>query len=227
VTDIFHEVEQDLRQARLKKLWDEYGPYLIGGVVLALVIVSGTVFWRSMTQAAAERASLTYTQAAEALNTGEYEEAAASFGALGEDAPDGYRVLARLQAGIALARSGETESALAELDAAAEAEGIYGDMARLTAAQIRADDASSAALQDSLASLLEPGHALEPFARELVSLALYREGDYAGARVSLRGLIENLATPPALRERAQALDVLIASRYGADLPDAPEVPAAE
>ena len=219
MTDIFDEVEEDLRHARLKKLWDEYGPYIIGGVVLALAIVAGTVGWRAMRDAAAERASVSYAAASEKIAAGNFAEAADDFAVLAKDAPAGYRVLAELQEGAVLARAGKIEEALAKLDVAANASGIYGGMARLMAAQMRADTRSAADMRTDLAPLLAEDQALKPFAQELVALAAYREGDYTSARATLRAMIENLDTPATVRDRAQALDLLIASRHGTPDPE--------
>ena len=43
MTDIFQEVEQDLRRERYKKAWDRYGIYVIA---VAVLIVVGTAGWR-------------------------------------------------------------------------------------------------------------------------------------------------------------------------------------
>ena len=34
MTDIFHEIEEDLRRERLRKLWDRFGNYLIALALL-------------------------------------------------------------------------------------------------------------------------------------------------------------------------------------------------
>src|SRR5579864_6501543 len=46
VSDIFREIEEELRRDNLLKLWQRYAKYIIGGVVLVLVIAGLVVAWR-------------------------------------------------------------------------------------------------------------------------------------------------------------------------------------
>ena len=44
MSDIFREVDEEVRHARLLKLWERYGIYLVGACVLLVVAVGG---WRA------------------------------------------------------------------------------------------------------------------------------------------------------------------------------------
>ena len=48
--DLMLDVEESLRQERLKKIWDEYGSSLITGMILAVLITAFIVGWRSWNQ---------------------------------------------------------------------------------------------------------------------------------------------------------------------------------
>jgi len=43
VTDIFHEVDEEVRREQLKKIWQRYGNYIIAG---CLLVVVGIAAWR-------------------------------------------------------------------------------------------------------------------------------------------------------------------------------------
>jgi hypothetical protein len=43
MTDIFSEIEEDIRKDRAKRMWDRFGKYVIGG---AVVLVLGVAAWR-------------------------------------------------------------------------------------------------------------------------------------------------------------------------------------
>ncbi len=43
VSDIFHEVDEEVRREQLKKLWDRYGNYVVAAVVL---LIAGIGAWR-------------------------------------------------------------------------------------------------------------------------------------------------------------------------------------
>ena len=44
MADIFHEVDEEVRRERLKKLWDRYSIYIIA---LAVLIVAAIGAWRA------------------------------------------------------------------------------------------------------------------------------------------------------------------------------------
>ena len=47
VSDIFREIDEELRRDNLLKLWSRYGRYVIAVAALALVIAGGVVAWRA------------------------------------------------------------------------------------------------------------------------------------------------------------------------------------
>ena len=53
MSDIFREIDEELRRENLLKLWSRYGKYVILVVVLALAIAGAIAAWRS--HAASER----------------------------------------------------------------------------------------------------------------------------------------------------------------------------
>src|SRR5207253_11401823 len=55
VSDIFREIDEELRRDNLLKLWSRYGKYVIAVAVLALVIAGAIVAWREL-QASERRA---------------------------------------------------------------------------------------------------------------------------------------------------------------------------
>jgi len=43
VSDIFHEVDEEVRREQLKKLWDRYGNYVVAA---AFLLVAAVAAWR-------------------------------------------------------------------------------------------------------------------------------------------------------------------------------------
>src|SRR5258708_40059218 len=77
VSDIFTEVDEEVRREQLKKLWERYGNYVIAA---AFVLVFAVAAWRGYewweTRKAAE-AGAAYDAAARLADDGKHEEAAA------------------------------------------------------------------------------------------------------------------------------------------------------
>lgn len=213
MSDIFREVEEDIRREQLKRLWDRFGIYVI---LVAVLIVAGTAAWRgwqwySARQAAA--AGQTYHQAVELARGGAHEEARAAFSAIAQDRGP-FSTLARLRAAAALAAAGDTEGAAAAYDAIAGDGGVertLRDLARIRAGYLLIDTAERAEIEERVEGLASEASAWRHSARELLGLAAYREGDYGGAAQRFQEILSDQETPQDLRTRAQLMMSLVAA----------------
>src|SRR6266568_4785585 len=103
VSDIFREIDEEVRRERLRKLWDQYSNVLIA---VALLIIIGIGGWRLYqwweTKQAAE-AGRQFETAVLLSEQGKHDEAAAAFAKLAAEATGGYRTLARFRTAQELA----------------------------------------------------------------------------------------------------------------------------
>lgn len=205
MTDIFTEVEEDLRRERLKRLWDRYG-WAATAVVLAAVLgAAGWQGWRWYEAREAAAAATRYLAAMRAAESQDTAAAIAQFAALHAEAPTGYRLLARLQEAAARARAGERDIAIAmwdQLAVDAATPQPYRDLAALMSVLHQADSGDPAALSARLAPLDRPDGAFRFSARELEAVLAERRGQRERAVAILRGLAEAEDAPAALRARA-------------------------
>ena len=126
MSDIFAEVDADLRRDRWQALWDRYGLLVICGAVGIVLLVAIIVGYRAFQQSQNEAASLRYEALLQQIGE---EEAGAQFEALSSFAREetnGYGVLAAFGAARAAAENGDFTAALAGFDALA----ARGDLAR-------------------------------------------------------------------------------------------------
>ncbi|MBV9556672.1 MAG: tetratricopeptide repeat protein, partial [Pseudolabrys sp.] len=104
MSDIFNEVDEEVRREQLKKLWDRYSIYIIALVVL---LIAGVGAWRGYEYWTAQKAAVASAQFEEAAvlaEQGKSAEAEAAFSKIATDAPAGYRNLARLRAAAEIAK---------------------------------------------------------------------------------------------------------------------------
>ena len=104
MSDIFNEIDEDLRRDRLANLWKRHGNLLIG---IAVVVVLGTGGWRTWSyfeQQKAEAAGARFTEALKLSSEGKGTDAETSLEAMSRDAPAGYRSLARFRLAADLSR---------------------------------------------------------------------------------------------------------------------------
>jgi len=213
VADIFHEVDEEVRRERLKKLWDRYSIYLIA---LAVLIVAGMSAWRGYEYWIAKKAAAAgaaFEAAAAMSEQGKYDEAEAAFAKVAAEAPAGYRVLARMRAANALAqvKPADAVKAYDELSADASIDSTWQDLAAVRAGMLLVDTTPLAEMQRRLAPLAEPSRSFRHTARELLALSAWRNRDLGAARRYLDMIATDAETPQGTRARADVLSGLIAA----------------
>jgi hypothetical protein len=213
VTDIFHEVDEEVRREQLKKLWERYGYYIIAGCVL---IIAGIGAWRGYewweTKKAAE-AGVAFEQAVTLAESGKPQEAEAAFAKLATDGTAGYRVLARLREAAELAQS-DPKAAIKSYDDIAADRGAgeaIQDVAALRAGFLLVDSASYAEMRTRLEPLTRADRPFRYSARELLTLSAWKHGDMSAARQWADMIITDPQTPAGARSRAELLSELIAA----------------
>jgi hypothetical protein len=208
VPDIFDEVEEDLRAERARKLAQRWGGVALGVALLALGATGGWQAWtwhQSRQAATAAETYLTLHRATEREGA-DLAGAGSGFASLGRDAPEGYRILARLRAAALKAETGDLPGALAlwnEVAADQAADVIYRDLATLLAVTHALDSGDPAQLTARLAPLVAEGNPWRASAREAQALLAIRRGAPDEARRILEALVSDTAAPSGVRERAQ------------------------
>jgi hypothetical protein len=213
VTDIFQEVDEEVRREQLKKLWERYGGYFVTACIIVVIGVGG---WRGYEWWQAKQAAQTgaaFEQAVTLAESGKHQDAAAAFAKLAADGTAGYRVLARLREAAELAAT-DRKAAVASYDAIAADNSVgqtVQDLAAVRAGFLLVDSAPYA----EVLRRLEPAAAADrPFrhsARELLALSAWKAGDTAAARRWTETIISDPQTPPGPRRRAEMLSELIAA----------------
>ncbi len=200
------EVDEELREDRLKAIWKRYGFLIVGGALALVLATAASVGWRAW-QEGAQRADAEAFEAA----IRDHAEAGATADALvavANDANDGFRVVSRLTAAQLYASADATDAArdvLATLAADGGVPALYRDLARLLNIAAGIDDQAPDAVLAELQPLAAAGAPWRHSARELVAAAQLRAGDTMAARATLEELVADAETPPALRSRAREL----------------------
>jgi hypothetical protein len=115
LSDIFQEVDEEVRREQLKKLWDRYGIFV---VIAACLVVAAIGAWRGYQWWEAKKAAeagAAFEAASTLAETGKHSEAEAAFAKIAVDGTAGYRHLARLREAAELAQ-GDAKAAVAVYD---------------------------------------------------------------------------------------------------------------
>jgi len=203
VSDIFREVEEDVRRERMQKLWKAYGNYAIVLLALLFAGIGGWQFWQRHEIAERQKISDAFIAAQRITNPG---AAAGAFVDLARTAPTGYSLVARLSQANAMLASGQGPGAIdLYKQIAKEDNGIIGAVARLRAAWALADTGKRTDLTELLAPLDQPGGAWRQSAREVLAYADYRAMNSKAAMAKYSELALDPESPEALRARAKAM----------------------
>ena len=222
MSDIFREVEEDVRRERFEKLWKAYGSYAIAALMLLFAGIAGWQVWQRHELQERQKLSDSFIAAQRISNP---QAAAGAFVDLARTAPKGYALVAKLSQAGAMFASGQRAGAIdIYKQIAKDDSGPIGSVARLRAAWALADSASRAELADLLKPLDQPGNAWRQNAREVLAYADYRSMDTKSALTKYSALALDPESSDGLRARAKAMASFIksggATSYGSVPADA-------
>ncbi|HMD65479.1 MAG TPA: tetratricopeptide repeat protein [Stellaceae bacterium] len=213
MSDIFREIDEELRRDNLLKLWSRFGRYIIAAAVLALVVAGGIVAWRDHQLTERRAQSERYAAALTLARDGKEADAVKAFAAIAQES-GGYAILASLEEAALLAKSGDHDVAAAAYDriaAASELDPSFRGLARVLSVMQSMPEADPNSTIERLAPLTASGNPWRPTALELTALARLKSGDKTGALDLYKGLADDLAAPESLRARAAEMATALAS----------------
>jgi hypothetical protein len=211
VSELFDEVDEEVRREQLKKLWDRYSIYIIAAAILIVAAVAGWRGYQYLEAKKAAEAGAAFDGAAELSEQNKHAEAEAAFTKLAATAPYGYRVLSRLRAAAEVAAR-DPQAAAKLYDEIAADRGVGGseqELARIRAAGLLLDSASYNTMLQRLESAAAPGATYRHSARELLALSAWRANDAGATRRWCDVIANDGETPASLRSRAEALQALL------------------
>ena len=213
MTDIFREVDEEVRREQLKKLWAKYQYLVIG---CALLIVLGVGGWRGyewwQARLAAESGTA-YESAITLSEGGKQAEAEAALEKIVQDGTPAYRELAALRRAATFATH-DPKAAIAAYEQIANdarMEVALRDLAALRAASLLIEQSSFSDVRRLLQRMDASGHPYRHTARELLALAAWREGNSTELRRLVAVMLTDPETPASTRSRVEMLVALTAA----------------
>ena len=211
MSELFDEVDEEVRREQLKKLWDQYSIFIVAGALLIIAAVGGWRGYEYLEGKKAAEAGAAFDKAVEFSEQNKHSEAEAAFNDLAAKAPSGYRMLARLRA-AAEAANRDPQAAAKMYDEIAADRSVGApeqDLAKIRAAGLLLESASYPNMLARLEPATAPGATFRHTARELLALSALRANDTTAARRWLDVIAGDGETPPSLRSRAEAMQALL------------------
>ena len=169
MSDIFREIDEELRRDNLLKLWSRYGRYVIAFAVVVLVIAGGIMAWRDHKLSERRAQSTRYASALSLAGEGKDADAAKVFAAVAQEG-GGYAILASFEEAERLAKLGDSKGAPAAYDRIAangSLDPAFRDTAMLLSVMHGMSDADPHSIIDRLAPMTSVDNPwrLMPFGR--------------------------------------------------------------
>lgn len=207
---LIREVNDDLREEQMMKLWQRYGGYVVGVAVVIVAIVAGYQGWKHYDVSTRSSEGERFQTASQLAQQGNEQDALTAMRALADDASSGYGVLARMQEAALLTKQGDAAKAAALYQQIARdnlgnvaLSGLANILGILV--EINAGGYDRKALEFRLSTIAEEGHPYRHSARELQGIIALEAGDSEKARTAFSQLAADATAPQSLRDRAQSL----------------------
>ncbi len=229
MSDIFREVEEEVRRERFEKLWKQYGDYLIAGAALIIIAIAGFELWQRYEANQRLKASETLMAAEQLADSGNFAQATPAFATVAKSGPSGYAEMARLAQAAALLSAGQRiEAVQIYKSIAADDHGVIGSVALVRAGWALADSAPRGDIETLLAPLTDPTSAWRFAAREILAYADFHAGDVPKAQHDFQSLADDPNAPPQMRRRVAAMAAFLKgggmTNFGTVPPPAPAAP---
>ncbi|MCC6914052.1 MAG: tetratricopeptide repeat protein [Rhodospirillaceae bacterium] len=221
---LMSEIESDLREDELKRIWRQHGSTFVVVAVLFLIAVAGHEGWKAYNGRQHANIAMTYDEGINAAGEGKVDEAKAKFAEVAKSGDQPYASLARLtDAGLRL-QNNDAKGAIdlyAALAADEKADLLFRDVAVVLKALHSVDSEDPKKLEADIAPLTKDS-TFKHSAIELTALLAAKQGDTARAATLAQSLVDDAATPQSMRGRAQEYAALYkAGVVPANLPPPP------
>lgn len=120
MSELFREIEEDIKRERYEKLWKSVGRIAVWGSVAVIAVTTAYVIWDNHNQGIAEVKTSEFIKGDERLQALDYKGASSIFSALADDDSSPYYVIAMLHKAGAQAQGGDAEGAKKTYEALAK-----------------------------------------------------------------------------------------------------------
>ncbi len=206
MSELFREIEEDIRRERFEKLWRSVGRFAVWGSVAIVVATAVFVAWDNHAQNQAEAKTSQLLKAGERMNASDYKGAISIFSSLTDDDTSIYYPLAMLQKAESQESSGDVEGAKKTYAVLAKNSSEFSALAKLKSddknnvIEVSADSAFYHTISEQNAwRLLNSGKKAEA---ANIFVSLLHDKDSPRSLVSRAGEVLRVIAPEKLAERS-------------------------
>ena len=207
MSNLFNEIDDDLRQDRLKSFWATYKNSIYAAVIVISLVLIGSEAYQYYSKSKTEKSGIILSQIIESIIDDESQLINDYTDELLESGTSNYKTYALLLKSDDFISQDKIEDARETyIDLIKKAENsLISDLARLKLSYLNVDSYSFDQIQEELSSLLESDNILSLFAYEVLALSAYKHGLYESGIEYLNIIITNEKTTNGMFDRAQMM----------------------
>jgi hypothetical protein len=219
---LIREVDEELRRDRMRKLWRQTGPWIIGGAVAVVLAVAGYEGWTWWQKTQAAKSSDQFYAATKIADGTDLDAAKKALDGVVAQGSGGYPMLAQFREAALLAQNGKIDEAVAAYDGLATSlnNTHLRELALVLAGNLLIDKGDVAAVEQRVGGLITPASPMRNAAREVMGLVQYKAGKLDDAVKNFQAILADPAAPRDAQNRVQ-IYILQLQAEGAKLPPPP------
>jgi hypothetical protein len=219
---LIREVDEELRRDRMRKLWRQTGPWIIGGAVAVVLAVAGYEGWTWWQKTQAAKSSDQFYAATKIADGTDLDAAKKALDGVVAQGSGGYPMLAQFREAALLAQNGKIDEAVAAYDGLATSlnDTHLRELALVLAGNLLIDKGDVAAVEQRVGGLITPASPMRNAAREVMGLVQYKAGKLDDAVKNFQAILADPAAPRDAQNRVQ-IYILQLQAEGAKLPAPP------
>ena len=199
------EVNEELRRQQLKSIWDRFGVYIIGFAVLIILSVGGNEIINHLNNRVSQRESNAFDNALNLIEKGNDSAGLDQLTKLAEG-KTGYKGLALFRLSSESLTNGNYQEAVDYLKKASLDKTLTKNLrvfAKIKAGLILVDNGSFSEVDVLLKEVVENGGPFSFHAKEILALALIKNGRDLEAQEIFQEIANDASAPPVLARRAE------------------------
>lgn len=209
------EVDEQLREDRVKEAWARYGNYVIGLAVLVVLATAAWRGWEYYSDSRAARDGDRYINAMEFVEAQQADEARLIFEDLAKGGSGQYPALSQLRLAIEAGGRMDRAAAIAAFDAIAadgSADKAFRDIARLRAGILAVDTQDYASVRARLEPMAAAGEPYRHVARQALGVSAMKAGELEAAFGWFNAVSEDAESTPGARNLAGTMLGILAGK---------------
>ena len=199
------EVNEELRRQQLKSIWDRFGVYIIGFAVLIILSVGGNEIINHLNNRVSQRESNAFDNALNLIEKGNDSAGLDQLIKLTEG-KTGYKGLALFRLSSESLTNGNYQEAVDYLKKASLDKTLTNNLrvfAKIKAGLILVDNGSFSEVDVLLKEVVGNGGPFSFHAKEILALALIKNGRDLEAQEIFQEIANDASAPPVLARRAE------------------------